>query len=49
MLIYSASASFYLGYLGATGAATGILLWPAVALHVVLTALLGRAALRFKG
>jgi hypothetical protein len=49
MLIYSASASLYLGYLGATGAATGILLWPAVALHVVLTALLGRAALRFKG
>jgi len=49
MLIYSASASFYLGYLGATGAATGVLLWPAVALHVVLTALLGRAALRFKG
>jgi hypothetical protein len=45
MLIYSASVSFYLGYLGATGAATGSLLWPAVALHIVLTALLARAAL----
>ena len=45
MLIYSASVAFYLGYLGATGAATGFLLWPAVAVHVVLTALLPRAAL----
>jgi hypothetical protein len=42
MLIYSASAAAYLAYLGLVGAAMGVLLWPAVALHVVLTALLAR-------
>jgi hypothetical protein len=45
MLIYSASVALYLGFLGAMDAATGVLLWPAVALHVVLTALLAHAAL----
>ena len=44
MLTYSAAVALYLAYLGATGAATGVLLWPAVAVHVVLTALLPRAA-----
>jgi hypothetical protein len=40
MLIYSAAVTLYLAYLGFTGGATGILLWPAVGLHVILTALL---------
>ncbi len=37
MLTYGAGASIYLGYLGFVGVATGLLLWPAVILHVVLT------------
>ncbi len=40
MLIYSAAVTVYLAYLGVTGASTGILLWPAVALHLILTVLL---------
>ena len=40
MLTYSAAVTLYLAYLGVTGAATGILLWPAVALHVIITVLL---------
>jgi len=43
MLIYSALIALYLAYLGFAGGFTGVLLWPAVALHVVLTILLGRA------
>jgi len=39
MLTYSALVTLYLGWLGASGAATGALLWPAVALHAVLTIL----------
>ena len=46
MLIYSASVTLYLAYLGFTGGATGILLWPAVMLHAVLTALLIRDVAR---
>jgi hypothetical protein len=42
MLIYSAAVSLYLAYLGFAGGFTGILLWPAVVLHVILTALLAR-------
>jgi len=42
MLIYSAAIAMYLAYLGLSGASNGILLWPAVVLHVVLTALLLR-------
>jgi hypothetical protein len=42
MLIYSAALTLYLAYLGGSGASSGLLLWPAVALHVVLTALLIR-------
>jgi hypothetical protein len=38
MLTYSAAVTVYLAYLGATGAASGALLWPAVLLHAVLTA-----------
>ena len=45
MLFYSASVAFYLGFLGVAGGASGMLLWPAVAVHVVLTALLARVAL----
>lgn len=44
MLTYSAAVTLYLAYLGFTGSSTGLLLWPAVVLHVVLTVLLARAA-----
>ena len=43
MLIYSAAVTLYLAYVGFAGDLTGILLWPAVVLHVILTALLARA------
>jgi hypothetical protein len=43
MLIYSASITLYFAYLGFVGGLIGVLLWPAAALHVVLTVLLGRA------
>ena len=46
MLIYSAAVTLYLGYVGFVGGFAGVLLWPAVVLHVVLTALLARAAIR---
>jgi hypothetical protein len=48
MLIYSAALTLYLGYLGGSGASSGLLLWPAVMLHVVLTALLIRVYLSDK-
>jgi hypothetical protein len=40
MLAYSAAVALYLAYLGSAGGLSGILLWPAVVLHVILTALL---------
>jgi hypothetical protein len=40
MLTYSAAVTLYLAYLGLADGLTGILLWPAVALHAVLTAAL---------
>ncbi len=43
MLSYSLLVTLYLGYLGATGEWAGILLWPAVAVHAVVTILLARA------
>ena len=43
MVIYSAAVTLYLAYLGLAGGLTGILLWPAVVLHAILTALLARA------
>jgi hypothetical protein len=46
MLTYSASITLYFAYLGFAGALSGVLLWPAVALHVILTALLARDVLR---
>jgi hypothetical protein len=44
MLTYSAAITLYLAYLGFAGRLSGILLWPAVVLHVILTALLTRAS-----
>jgi hypothetical protein len=43
MLIYSALAMAYLAYVGIGGQWAGPLLWPAVVVHAVLTALLARA------
>ena len=43
MLTYSAAVTLYLAYVGIVGGLTGILLWPAVVLHLILTALLTRA------
>jgi hypothetical protein len=44
MLTYSAAVTLYLAYVGLAGGSTGILLWPAVVLHVILTALLTRSS-----
>jgi hypothetical protein len=40
MLIYVAAVALYLAYVGVVDGLAGILLWPAVVLHLVLTALL---------
>ena len=40
MLTYNLLATLYLGYLGVEGMSVGALLWPAVALHLLLTVLL---------
>jgi hypothetical protein len=42
MLIYSALVALYLAYLGTVGGLSAILLWPAVALHAILSVFLGR-------
>jgi hypothetical protein len=42
MLTYSAAVTLYLAYLGFAGGLTGIFLWPAVAVHAILSVLLGR-------
>jgi hypothetical protein len=42
MLTYGLLVTLYLAYLGIIGEFTGILLWPAVVLHAVLTLLLSR-------
>ena len=44
MLTYSTAVTLYLGYIGFAGRFGGILLWPAVVLHAILTALLTWAA-----
>jgi hypothetical protein len=44
MLTYSAAVTLYLAYVGFAGGLTGILLWPAVVLHGILTAILTRAS-----
>ena len=46
MLSYSVFATLYLAYLGFAGSLTGVLLWPVVVLHVILTALLIRDVTR---
>ena len=48
MLIYSLSVTLYLAYIGFAGGLTGALLWPAVVLHVILTALLTRDVTRMR-
>ncbi len=42
MMTYSGVVTLYLAYLGFAGGSSGVLLWPAVALHAALTALLAR-------
>ena len=44
MLTYSAAATLFLTWVGLSGVTVGMLLWPAVHLHVILTLLLIRAA-----
>jgi hypothetical protein len=44
MLIYGVAVALYLAYLGFAGGFGGVLLWPAVVLHVIMTALLIRGA-----
>ncbi len=46
LLTYSGAVTLYLASVGFAGGLTGILLWPAVVLHVILTALLTRAVPR---
>ena len=46
MLSYSVLATLYLANLGFAGSLTGVLLWPVVVLHVILTALLIRDVTR---
>jgi hypothetical protein len=48
ILTYSTVVALYLAYLGLGDVLTGVLLWPAVAFHAVLSALLGRAWLATK-
>jgi hypothetical protein len=49
MLVYNALVALYLLYLGVAGEWVGVLLWPAVLLHVGLTGLLARAWLARRG
>jgi hypothetical protein len=49
MLTYSTFATLYLAYVGFVGGLGGVLLWPAVVVHAILTALLTRAALSGDG
>ncbi len=44
MLTYGAVVTLYLAYVGFAGGLAGILLWPAVVVHVILTVLLTRAS-----
>lgn len=43
MLVYSVAVTFYLGYVGLVESFAGVLLWPAVGLHAVLSTLLWRS------
>ena len=44
LLIYNALIALYLAYLGASGQASGVLLWPAAALHAAVALLLAWTA-----
>jgi hypothetical protein len=46
MLTYSALVTLYLAYLGFAGGLTGVFLWPAVALHAILSILMGLSLAR---
>ena len=46
MLIYGAAVALYLAYLGFAAGMRGILLWPVVVLHAVITLLLMRSSER---
>jgi hypothetical protein len=46
MLSYSVLVTLYLAYLGFAAGLSGVLLWPAVALHAILTVLMARDAAR---
>jgi len=48
LLCYNLLATIYLLYLGIAGEWVGVLLWPGVALHAVLTVLLARAQLNLR-
>ncbi|KRQ15743.1 hypothetical protein ACNJX9_28435 [Bradyrhizobium sp. DASA03076] len=48
MLTYGTLVTLYLAYLGFAGAFSGVLLWPAVILHAILTALLTRDVSRMQ-
>ncbi|MDA9479649.1 hypothetical protein XI03_35175 [Bradyrhizobium sp. CCBAU 65884] len=43
LLLYNMLAAIYLAYVGIGGQLTGIMLWPAVALHAIFSFLLGRS------
>jgi len=45
MLIYSAGVTLLLSWLGAVAGLTGVLIWPAVILHAVLSIVLARELL----
>jgi hypothetical protein len=42
MLVYSTLVALYLAWLGVAGDSTGVLLWPAVVLHAIVSVLLIR-------
>jgi hypothetical protein len=48
MLTYSGTVTLYLAYLGLAENFTGVLLWPAMALHAILTAFLTRDVTRIR-
>jgi hypothetical protein len=43
MLIHNAAVALYLAYVGISGKSSGVLLWPVVVLHGIMTVLLIRA------
>jgi hypothetical protein len=45
MLVYSAAVALYLTYVGFVDGLTGIVLWPAAGLHLILVVLLVRASM----